>query len=1246
MSRKKAPTDKADGSAPRPASSRTGAVKPATGGGGKASLIRAGPARAKVERARLVAIVEGSDDAIFAKSLDGRILTWNEGAERLYGYTAAEVIGQPVTMLAPPDRAAEVDRILRVLAQGGHVDHFETVRVRKGGARIDVTLSISPIKDAGGNVVEAATIARDITERKRVESRIAQLNRLLRTISEINQLIVRERDRDRMLKEACRILIERGEFLMAWVGFADEASGVVVPAVWAGREDGYLRSITVRFDDTPLGRGPTGSAIREGPGIIVNDWETDESVAPWREDGRRHGYRSSASFPLVIGGKILGALTVYMGEAGAFDADLTDLLSKLSGEIAFALETMDAAARRETAEHALRESEERFRRLSNAAFEGVAITDQGRLVDVNASLAEILRCPPVELIGRRALDFVDPADHSLVSEHFRSGSEDAYEHVMVRTDGTRFPAEVQGRNLPYGGKTLRVTAIRDVTERKRADDLKAAIYEISEAAQQGGRLDDLFASVHRILGRLMNAKNFYIALHDPTTDLISFPYFVDEMDATPEPFPCGPGMTSYVIRSGLPLLATPGVLKELEAQGEVLRLGADSIDWLGVPLKVEDRVIGALAVQSYVGDVRYSEADKKVLSYVSAQVAQAIERRRAEETVRESQARYQALFESANDANFLTKDGRFVDCNARTLALFGCDREQILNHSPAEFSPETQRNGSLSAPSAQARMQAALAGEPQSFVWLHCRQDRSLFDAEVSLKRIDLGGEAFLQAIVRDITAQKQADELRSAIYEISEAAQRAASLDNVFAAVHRIVGRLMAARNFYVALHDSDTGLLTFPYYVDEFDPPPAPRLFGRGMTEYVLRTAKPQFINPEVFEHLVQRAEIEPVGTPPIEWLGVPLKVQDRVIGVLAVQSYSGTVRYDEADKAVLSYVSAQVAQAIEHKRTEDRLRENEERFRGAFDDAGTGMALVALDGHWLRVNRALCEIVGYAEAELLTKTFQDITHPADLVRDVEHRRKLLAGEIRDYQTEKRYLHKDGRTVWAFLNVSLVRDSNRRPLYFVSHVNDLTDRRELEGQLLQAQKMEAVGSLAGGVAHDFNNLLQALLSQTQLLQTYAHDPERVKALGLELGQQISHGASLTRQLLLFSRRETTRPEPLDLNEAVGSATKMLRRLVRANIAVEIELAAKALPVTADRGQLEQVLVNLTVNASDAMPEGGKLTIRTGALDSRPRVVERGRTPGSASPSRSATASSSRSSPPRERERARGSGSRSCTAS
>ena len=159
-----------------------------------------------------------------------------------------------------------------------------------------------------------------------------------------------------------------------------------------------------------------------------------------------------------------------------------------------------------------------------------------------------------------------------------------------------------------------------------------------------------------------------------------------------------------------------------------------------------------------------------------------------------------------------------------------------------------------------------------------------------------------------------------------------------------------------------------------------------------------------------------------------------------------------------------------------------------------------------------------------------------------------------------------------------------------------DVTEERRLGEQLLHAQKMEAVGRLAGGIAHDFNNLLQAMVNLTQLLRLTGTNPERAVTIAAELEQHVQRGSGLARQLLLFSRREITKLERLDLNAVVHDASRLLARLLRENIHLEFELVPGELPVRGDRGQLEQVLLNLAVNGSDAMPEGGRLTVVTRA--------------------------------------------------
>jgi len=307
-------------------------------------------------------------------------------------------------------------------------------------------------------------------------------------------------------------------------------------------------------------------------------------------------------------------------------------------------------------------------------------------------------------------------------------------------------------------------------------------------------------------------------------------------------------------------------------------------------------------------------------------------------------------------------------------------------------------------------------------------------------------------------------------------------------------------------------------------------------------------------------------------------------------------------------------------------DALELSRQQFRATFEQAAVGIAHVAPDGRWLNVNRKLCEIVGYARQELLALTFQDITHPDDLNGDLAYVQSLLADEISTYSMDKRYVRADGEIVWVELTVSLVRDDAGSPRYFISVVHDISARRaaeqakasaldamkkesaeraraearlrETEEQLRHSQKMETIGRLAGTVAHDFNNLISVIGSYAELIARGLRPQDPIRGDLDEIMTAGRRAGELTHQLLAFSRQQILQPRVIDLNQAISTTVKMLRRLVGDQIDVLFSPSPGLPKVFVDASQLEQVLLNLVVNAKDAMPLGGKLTLETGELE------------------------------------------------
>ena len=582
----------------------------------------------------------------------------------------------------------------------------------------------------------------------------------------------------------------------------------------------------------------------------------------------------------------------------------------------------------------------------------------------------------------------------------------------------------------------------------------------------------------------------------------------------------------------------------------------------------------------------------------------------------------------------------------------------------------------------------------------------------------------------RDVTARRRAECVQDAVYRISHTAHTAENLQELLRAIHEVVGELMPAKNFYVSLYNEKDDRLEFPYFVDEYDTAPdiPPRKLRKGLTEYVLRTGHPLLATPEVYERLVAAGEVELIGAPSIDWLGVPLKVKDRTIGVVVTQTYSQGVRYGASELDILTFVSSQMAMAIERKRVEDAWREQsellqrivdnipvmlvfldergriqwgnrewtrtlgydiaearqrdifvelypdpverqrlrvsigapvgqwtdfrtrtrrgavldtiwanapltgggwlaigmdvsdrrrtEERYRAFIAQSSEGVSRLEIDppvpttlseeeqidrlyagARIAECNDAMARMYGYREArDLIGTRLSDLHNVTDPTNREQIRAFIRAG-YRVSDSETREHDRDGRPR-VFLNnvVGFVEDGHLVRVWGTQR--DVTEQRQLEEQFRQSQKMEAVGQLAGGIAHDFNNLLTAILGNTQLLLRDLPPGDAKRGDVEEIRKASERAASLTRQLLAYSRRQMLQPEVLNLNGVVAEMDKMLRRLIGEHIALVTVLAPDLGHVRADPNQLEQVIVNLAVNARDAMAQGGTLTIETANVD------------------------------------------------
>ena len=566
-----------------------------------------------------------------------------------------------------------------------------------------------------------------------------------------------------------------------------------------------------------------------------------------------------------------------------------------------------------------------------------------------------------------------------------------------------------------------------------------------------------------------------------------------------------------------------------------------------------------------------------------------------------TEQKFSTVFQLGPDALLLTRqaDGRILHVNRRFTEMTGYSTEEAVGRTtldlnlwvhPQErqdYMAELIKTGRVRTRDTQFRTKA---GEQRT--------------GEGSAETIEVAGEKCLLVVMRDITERKHAEAERERLLE-SERGQR------LEAETLRDVALALASRR---TLHDVLDEILT---QARRLVPCDAANLrlvegdiihvaraqgyeeHGAGIDDLKMNAVDfplNQAVLRERIPLIVDDTRLEKDWVPleSTRWIRshmtLPICVQDHVVGMLKLASAQPGY-FTAAHADVLVPLASAAAVAIEQALLTDMLRESEAKFRALTETVASAI-FISRSERILYVNREAERLLGYTREELLAMPSTRIIHPDDVETVRRRREARLRGEEVRSRYEFRLVDRQGRARWVDFTATVAEYEGAPAVLGTAF--DITERKMLEEQLRQAQKMEAVGRLAGGVAHDFNNLLNVILGYSELLldDMPKEDPRRAQLE--QIARAGDRAASLTSQLLAFSRQQVLQPRVVNLNEVIGTVEKMLQRVIGEDVGVHTRLDNELGRVRIDPGQIEQMVMNLAVNARDAMPAGGSLTLET----------------------------------------------------
>ncbi|MFO7560096.1 MAG: PAS domain S-box protein [Desulfobacterales bacterium] len=691
--------------------------------------------------------------------------------------------------------------------------------------------------------------------------------------------------------------------------------------------------------------------------------------------------------------------------------------------------------------------------------------------------------------------------------------------------------------------------LEEIESLSRAKKINEVLFRISNAVTTSSDLDQLYSSIHRSMSKIVNVSSFYIAMHDKESDSIIFPYYTDDEDSDQIQYEALKSYTPVILdilETGRSLMLTKkDFFKQFQESSQKISCRLPEI-WIGIPLKIQNEVIGIMAAQSYTNPDQYDKTDINLLHSVSNQVAIAIERKKAEESLRASEKRLTMALEATSDSIWDWRlDRKSLYLDPRLFNVLGYEENEFSNiydqwirlvHPDDLKSVENTILDHIKGKTDTFKSEFRVKTKNGSWIWILARG--KVVQKSSQNKAVRMIGT------YTDITSQKDA---LKAMEESEERFRTLLKASFGGIGIHE-KGLILDANHGLTAL----TG-----YEHDELIGMNGLLLIAEKWRDMVMEKIVTGYDKPYDAEGLRKDGSI------------YPLEIKGK-----AIPYHGRTVRVTE------------FRDITERKNVEDALKESDERHRILSEVTMEGI-IFHENGMAIDINNSFSRMFDYRHSEIIGTNFvEQLVAPEDkekVYQNIEAR-----GEL---PFEIMMIKKDG-TIFP-VEIEARNVEYKKKFIRVASVRDISDRKRTEERLIQLQKMEAIGTLAGGIAHDFNNLLGGILGNVGLLKINIPDENPAFKKILTIEKIVQRGANLARQLLGFARGGKYQITPINPNLLVQETLEMYGRTSK-NIQLHTDFQKDVWIIEGDRNQIEQVVLNLFINAADSMPEGGSIYIDT----------------------------------------------------